>query len=212
LTFPALWLRENPPKKEIKIRENTSWSCHHGVERWAKPCGCVPGDGQWKYYLRSAFDRLTEDIDAIYEDEIRKYGLDPWVLRNAYIHVLLRKATLGEIIDQATDSCLPSQVHISKNGDKPKIEMLLESQRERQRIYTSCGWFFEDFDRIEPQNNVAYAAKAIYLIYQATGQDISSKFLEDLQLVVSDRSGLRGDQVFDRYWRDTFQFAEYGVD
>jgi hypothetical protein len=212
LTFPGLWLRENPPTKTIEIRENTSWSCHHGVARWEKPCGCAPGDGQWKYYLRSAFDCLAENIDSIYVGEIRKYGLDPWKLRNLYIRVLLGKATLEEIVGQAK---LPDQKTVFKvinSGNSPKIEMLLEAQRERQRIYTSCGWFFEDFDRIEPQNNVAYAAKAVYLNYHATGQDISPPFLKNLRLVVSDCSGLRGDQVFDRYWQDTFQFAEYGKD
>jgi len=205
LTFPALWLRENPPKREIKIRENSSWSCHHGLDRWERACGCAPGDGQWKYYLRTAFDRLTEKLDQIYEDEIRKFGLDPWDLRKMYIHVLLGKSVLKEII-------LQTGARTVDNGDLPKIGLLLESQRERQRIYTSCGWFFEDFARIEPQNNVAYAAKAANLIYQATGQDISSGILDDLKAVVSDRSGLRADQVFDRYWRGNFQFAEFGID
>ena len=208
LTFPALWLGENPPTREVKIKEFTSWSCHHGVERWARPCGCAPGDGQWKVYLRGAFDHLAQKIDSIFEEEMHKYGLNPWTLRNGYIHVLLGNVTLDQIIDQATEPNLQSLAQISKNGDQPKIEMLLEAQRERQRIFTSCGWFFGDFDRIEPQNNVAYAAMATNLIYQATGKDLSGEILEDLKYVVSDRTGLRGNEVFDRYWLENFQFDE----
>jgi len=31
------------------------------------------------------------------------------------------------------------------------LEILMAAQCERQRMFTSCGWFFEDFDRIEPK-------------------------------------------------------------
>jgi hypothetical protein len=208
LTFPALWLRENPPKREVNIREFTSWSCHHGVDRWSKPCGCAPGDGRWKFYLREAFNRFADEVDQIYVDEARKLGLNPWILRHNYIHVLLGNTTLEAIVNRARDCNPTNEIPCPELDDYPKIELLLEAQRERQRIYTSCGWFFEDFDRIEPQNNVAYAAMAANLVYQATDQDISSRILEDLKFVASDRTGLRGDHVFDRYWRENFQFTE----
>ena len=53
------------------------------------------------------------------------------------------------------------------------IQILLAAQYERQRVFTSCGWFFDDFGRIEPQNNVAYAAQAVWLTYLATGVDLT---------------------------------------
>ncbi len=65
-------------------------------------------------------------------------------------------------------------------------------------MFTSCGFFFEDFDRIEPQNNLAYAAQAVALARRAAGVDLSSLLTTDLQRVHSARSGLRGDRVFNR--------------
>jgi len=77
-----------------------------------------------------------------------------------------------------------------------RLSLLLESQRERQRMFTSCGWFFDDFDRIEPRNNLAYAAQAVRLAQLATGEDLAPQADSDLNLVVSPRTGLRADAVF----------------
>ena len=55
-----------------------------------------------------------------------------------------------------------------------RVHLMLEAQRERQRMFTSCGWFFDDFDRIEPKNNVAYAAQAVRLARLATGVDLEA--------------------------------------
>jgi hypothetical protein len=79
-----------------------------------------------------------------------------------------------------------------------KIRLLLEAQRERQRIFTSCGWFFDDFSRIEPKNNVAYAAQAVHLARLATGVDLAQQTIALLKHVVSHRTGMRGDIVFQR--------------
>jgi hypothetical protein len=82
-----------------------------------------------------------------------------------------------------------------------RIHLLLEAQRERQRMFTSCGWFFEDFDRIEPKNNVAYAAQAVRLVRLATGVDLSEVVSPDLHRVVSERTHLHADRVFERHLR-----------
>ncbi|HPG20343.1 MAG TPA: hypothetical protein PLG58_07115, partial [Flexilinea sp.] len=47
LTVPSIWLRDYPPEKSIRIRNNTSWSCHHGISRWASECACAE-HGEWK--------------------------------------------------------------------------------------------------------------------------------------------------------------------
>lgn len=69
--------------------------------------------------------------------------------------------------------------------ERRTIQLLLKAQFERQRIFTSCGWFFEDFDRIEPRNNVAYAAQAVWLTEKATGVNLSPLAMDALKEVRS---------------------------
>ncbi|MFL5801082.1 MAG: DUF3536 domain-containing protein [Roseiflexaceae bacterium] len=193
-TFPALWLREHPPLRTVGIRERTSWSCHHGIGRWSADCGCTPTGSPWKANLRAALDGLAAALDHVYAEALRPHAIDPWALRDRYIHVMLGELPVAELIGDAASRQLP-------DAEIGRIHTLLEAQRERQRMFTSCGWFFDDFDRIEPKNNVAYAAQAVRLTQLASGTDLAPAAIEQLRRVVSKRSGLRADQVFARYLR-----------
>ena len=190
--YPGLWLQRYPVRKDVEIRENTSWSCLHGVTRWNGTCACTPGDGRWKGYFRNAFIRLAAELEIAYANGVNPYGIDPWELRHRYIHVLLGDISVEELINEAAHRVLTKE-------DNQRIQLLLRAQFERQRMFTSCGWYFDDFDRIEPKNNVAYAVNAIQLTRQAAGIDLSAQAMTDLRLVVSHRSGLRGDVVFQRH-------------
>lgn len=195
-TYPALWLKQHPAHKWVSIRESTSWSCLHGIERWRGDCGCTPGDGRWKGYLRQAYNRLSHHLDRVYIETMARYHIEPWKIRNAYIHVMLGQLSVGELVHQfagrkLNEDCV-SQIHI-----------LLEAQRERQRIFTSCGWYFDDFSRIEPKNSIAYAAQAIRLTHLATGIDLSMQTSADLHYVTSHRTGARGDKVLQREMQKT---------
>jgi hypothetical protein len=190
-TFLARWLREHPPRRSVGIRERTSWSCHHGVTRWTDECGCTPGGG-WKAALRSALNRLATALDAAYLDTLRPFVADLLALRQEYIHTILGEVPAAELIGAHAGRALPTEV-------LEQIGTLLEAQRERQRMFTSCGWFFDDFDRIEPKNNVAYAARAVQLTHLATGLNLAPLAGQALRYVVSQRTGLRGDQVFARH-------------
>jgi hypothetical protein len=193
-TFPALWLKEYHPRQAVKIREFTSWSCHHGVTRWMGACACTPGNASWKAQMRFAFEHLAGEVDALYQDVVNPYVSDAWGLRNRYIDVILGRCSAEELISSFATSAL--------NSDRMRrIHLMLESQRERQRMFTSCGWFFDDFDRIEPKNNVAYAAQAVRLIYLATGINLEPELSTELHRVYSQRSRLRADKIFSRHLR-----------
>ena len=187
--YPALWLRDRPPIRTINIREMTSWSCHHGVKRWMGDCECINEDGLWKANLRNAFNHLAESLDTIYERQVVALGLDAWALRNAYIHVILGERTLPDLIRQLTSQRLTGE-------ELWRIRLLLEAQRERQRMFTSCGFFFDDFSRIEPKNNVSYAAHVVHLVKLATGIDLGPQTSAILKHVVSQHTNSRGDLVF----------------
>lgn len=187
--FPSLWLHKHPVRRSISVREFTSWSCHHGIKRWTGECDCTPSNGKWKFYLRSILNRLAVDLDQIFEKQVGQYIQDPWFLRRDYIHVMLGQRTLADLLAEHARRSLA-------DDDVLRTQLLLESQKERQLMFTSCGWFFEDFQRIEPRNNVGYAAKAVHLARLATGIDLGSRLYPALNQVRSDRTGLRADTVF----------------
>ncbi len=190
-TYPALWLKKHPPKEEIKIHENSSWSCHHGVLRWSGVCNCTP-HSEWKAQFRVALSRLAEAIDQEYLKVLGGRMENPWELRHRYIGVLHGMRSLKELL---VDLCGWSP----DDRTFKQIQLLLRAQYERQRMFTSCGWFFEDYDRIEPRNNTAYAAQATWLTRMATGMDLSELAGEELEKVVSWRTGVSADGVFMRH-------------
>ncbi|HEX2348021.1 MAG TPA: DUF3536 domain-containing protein, partial [Ktedonobacterales bacterium] len=77
-----------------------------------------------------------------------------------------------------------------------KAIRLLEAQFIGQWMYTSCGFFFEDLDRIEPRNDIAFARRAISLIWEATGVDLQASFLRAVALAHSNRSNLSGADLY----------------
>jgi len=193
--YPAQWLKKHPARQRMAIQERTSWSCHHGVARWVGECPCTPGNGEWKFWLRYAFDRLAADLDHLYLDSTRPLFKDPWLLRNQYIHVLLGELSLETLFSEHAQRSLTTEESL-------RVSLLLEAQRERQRMFTSCGWFFEDFDRIEPRNNVAYAAQSVRLARQATGIDLAPQTARDLGRVLSQRVKLSAETVFQQAMRE----------
>ena len=74
--------------------------------------------------------------------------------------------------------------------------LLLEAQYYQQCSFTSCGFFFEDLDRIEPRNNIAFARRAIGLIWQALDIDLQPEFVLELQAAKSWRNSLTGADIY----------------
>jgi len=195
---PAAWLQEHPPVQAASIVERSSWSCHHGIQRWCGECDCTPNSG-WKEPMRLAFDMIAQTIDDVFDQVIENLGIDPDVLRCEYIHVLLGEVSMDEFIREYVRTKIDR--HLLED-----IGYLLRSQYERQRMYTSCGWFFDDFDRIEPRNNVKYAAQAIWLTQKVKSDLKIDAITNELRNVYSSRTNLRGDQVFLNHLRSAQAF------
>ncbi len=190
-TFPSLWMRTQTVKNTIKIQQSSSWSCHHGVTRWMGSCGCT-AHPEWKEPLRTSLEWLAGEIDRLYLEISSQYVSDPWELRHRYIHIIHGTQTMGDLVQSMTGR-QPSKTALFE------LNLVLQAQFERQRMFTSCGWFFDDFDRIEPRNNIAYAAQAVWLIGKATEVDLSPRATVEFANVRSWRTGLSADDVFRRH-------------
>ena len=137
----AAFLARHRPEQEVKLVAPTSWSCVHGVERWRADCGCRmaperPTQQRWRAPLREALDWLAGELHARFEQEGGALFAGSWAARDAY----------------GTD----------RTGDGRARE-LLEMERNALRMFTSCGWFFDDIAGIETIQILRYAARAIEL-------------------------------------------------
>ena len=184
------YLLAHPPTKEAWICEPSSWSCRwHGVSRWDSGCNCTEGDSSWKPTLRQAMNNLSERCDRLFEQYTANLLHDPWATRDDYL--LLRNGWITPERFWAEHAKQPLNPK-----DVWQLQMLLEAQFYVQYSFTSCGWFFEDIDRIEPKNNIAFARKAISLIWQAFHIDLQHKFLQDLACARSWRTGITGADIY----------------
>jgi len=197
MTYPGLWLKSHPPESSIKIKENTSWSCHHGVSRWSGLCYCTP-NASWKKPLRIALENIAGLLDNSYYEFAKEYVDDPWELRHCYYPVMHRQMKMQDLLFQHGYKSLEPEV-------VKRFSLLMHSQYERQRMFASCGWFFDDLDRIEPLNNVAYAAQAVWLNKIALDVDFSEEAKQWLQSAVSWRTGLSAGTVFWHHFQNASQ-------
>lgn len=186
------YMRMHPPTREVSLRVPSAWSCGHGLARWDTGCECTEGDSSWKGELNLALRHLAEKGDQLFERYASETLDDPWAARNAYLPVRNGWETLESFWAQHGRNHRPP--------DEPSLVqrtlLLLESQYYQQCSFTSCGFFFENLDRIEPRNNIAFARRAISLVWQALGIDLQPDFVSDLQAVKSSRDPLTGADIY----------------
>ena len=155
-------LTRYPPEQEVRLVAPTSWSCPHGVERWRADCGCRmaperPTNQRWRAPLREGLDWLAGELHAVFEREGAPLLGDPWARRDAYGSVV---AADGPAIDRWLDASVP---RLDDPDTRVRAKELLELERNALRMFTSCGWFFDDIGGIEALRVLRYAARAIEL-------------------------------------------------
>lgn len=169
------------------LREQTSWSCHHGISRWSSTCDCTV-DGTWKAPLRSALERLAGGIDAATEQLAARLpgAPDPWAARDAYVDVVIG----AEVADTFVDAWLDRSATLDERG---RLLGLMEAQRWRLAMFASCAWFWESPDRIETAGALRAAVRAARLVDELAGTDLESRLRADVGLLVG--NGHRGVEL-----------------
>ena len=178
LTNYGAFLAAHPPTHEAQIHQRTSWSCAHGVERWRADCGCrVRGDWhqRWRGPLREALDWLRDLVDTFYAERAAVHLRDPWAARDDYVRVVLDHdpAQLGSFLAAHQRAPLDAAARL-------EVRRLLELQRNRLLMYTSCGWFFDEISGLEPMQILRYAAMALQYLRDLGGGRHEPDFVKRL--------------------------------
>ncbi|MDB5491818.1 MAG: glycoside hydrolase family 57 [Micavibrio sp.] len=173
LTNYGQYLEISPPQGTMRIHENSSWSCAHGIERWRSDCGCNSGmqrgwTQQWRAPLRQAIDYLRDEIEKPFLALADSFTDDPWAMRNDYISLILQGR------EKAQAEFFKKWVKQGTETSPITIIKAQELQRNLLLAYTSCAWFFDEISGTESVQVLQYAARVIEL-----AEDILDLHLEE---------------------------------
>ncbi len=178
LTNYGSYLERHPPVLRARLRpgeedKGSSWSCFHGVSRWYKDCGCSTGgqegwDQQWRTPLRRAYTLLSEKLLAIFHDQATR-------LTGAYTPGQLLSEYGAVMSGKESPEAFARRILGSRSSAEERTELLylLEGQKFRMYMFTSCGWFFAELSGIEPTQNMRYAVQAARLYQHYTETDLT---------------------------------------
>ncbi|WP_420462027.1 DUF3536 domain-containing protein [Candidatus Palauibacter sp.] len=171
----------------LTLREPSSWSCAHGVERWRSDCGCrmaphLESQQRWRGPLRAALEHLATDLDDAYE------ALAPGRLSEPQRAVTELGGVLGE-----PEGLGAFARDVSATESDEEALALLEVVRDRAAMFTSCAWFFDDVTGIEPIQVLGYAAHALdrlATLAPTRAAELERTFVEDLAAAPANDRGI----------------------
>ncbi|MEM8584332.1 MAG: DUF3536 domain-containing protein, partial [Bacteroidota bacterium] len=184
VTVYGEFLAKHPPQWEVRIHENSSWSCVHGVERWRSNCGCHTGgeahwNQSWRAPLRAALDYVREIAVQVFEERGPTYFKDHWAARDAYIELILDRDASATWLEEYGQS--------PAHTEDTSMLRLLEMQRHAMLMYTSCGWFFNEVSGIETLQILQYALRVLHLVEVVTEESYEQEFEKLLKAVPSNK-------------------------
>jgi alpha-amylase/alpha-mannosidase (GH57 family) len=200
LTNYGEFLKKHPPTHEVRIFENSSWSCIHGIERWRGNCGCNSGmnpgwNQEWRGPLRAALDWLRDRLAQFCEEMGGRWFKDPWAARDDYIRVILDRSP-----ERLEKFFQKHALFPLADMDRVRALKLMEMQRHAMLMYTSCGWFFDDLSGIETIQVIQYAGRAMQLSEELSGDSLEPQFLERLEKAKSNIPDHRdGRHIYEKF-------------
>ncbi len=173
--MPSDYIRGRKLECEVKIKNNSSWSCVHGVKRWMEDCGCGTEDGsnlKWRKPLREAIDWLGKTIIDIFVEKSAGFFNIP---------VLEAASNFGRVISNPS---MLSDFHNKFVRDEFRNSITVNKAIELMHftcyMFTSCGWFFGNLKRLEPAQNISVALRAIEILKDLWGLDLEPEFYAKL--------------------------------
>ncbi len=117
---------------------------------------------------------------------------DPWEARDAYIDVVLDRSPER----LATWLARHRRVLLDAGG-QVETRRLLEMERNRLLMYTSCGWFFDEISALEPVQILKYAAMALQYLRELGGGHLEGEFVRRLEAAPSNVAAFaNGGEVY----------------
>ncbi len=89
-------------------------------------------------------------MDAVYLAEMQRWTNDPW-----------EESVTSTFMESGANWRICWRIYYLETADELQLLELTCCLTLNASMFTSCGWFFEDFDRIEPRNVVAYAMSSL---------------------------------------------------
>ncbi|MDR1359870.1 MAG: DUF3536 domain-containing protein, partial [Deltaproteobacteria bacterium] len=178
LTNLASYLAAHPPRREVLLHEPSSWSCAHGVERWRSDCGCTDGghpgwNQQWRKPLRRALNYVRSAVESHFAEAGAACLSNPRQALLAYGQVLAEPESAESFAAAWLRRDLPPDGGLRED----LAWKLLAAQEQSLASFASCAWFFDDLARIEPENALTFALRAMDLLLETNGPDIREEFL-----------------------------------
>jgi alpha-amylase/alpha-mannosidase (GH57 family) len=187
-------LARHRPAEDVRLVAPSSWSCPHGVERWRSDCGCRAAperatQQRWRGPLRGALDWLAGELHALFEREAGPLFGEPWAARDAYGAAVAGDGTdVARFVDERLAPPAAAETRV-------RARELLELERNCLRMFTSCGWFFDDLAGIEARQNLLYAARAIEFA-GAEAPRLETGMLERLAVAECNEPGVGSGRAF----------------
>jgi hypothetical protein len=197
LTNYGAYLAAHPATAEVRIRENTSWSCVHGVERWKTHCGCSDGGHpdwlqDWRRPLRRSLNYLKYYVDEHFSKRGKELFPEAGKALSEYGLVLAGAEPLEDFLGRHCQDDLDAA------GRTDACRLLL-MQSHSLAAFASCAWFFDEVTRIEPLNGLTAARRALDLLRDTGGPDVEAGFV---RVLAEAQSNIREDWDGAVIWKE----------
>ncbi len=195
-----------PPRFEVEIKENTAWSCAHGVERWRSNCGCRFNNElnqKWRTPLRDAMNWLKSKVDDFFNTELPKYLKDIDQVKRDYIEVIL-----NQYKNRRIEFIKKFQLRELTESEQISVSRILEMYKNSLLMFTSCGWYFDDISGLESIQIMKYAGRILQL-FERFHINYSEDYLKIIEVAESNfKSKGNGRSIFNQVLKNIIGFRK----